>query len=383
MDAQPFRLKDSPEDFKVVERSEFPFDGGPFAVYTLRKRDIGTLEAIDALRPKLQSPEISFGGLKDKYASSEQFVTAIHGPPNSMRIESVELEYLGQAARPFESRDISANGFSITLRDMEADFCNRLETGLARAVDWFTPNYFDEQRFGSLGESGMFAAEPWCRGNHEAAIRLVLTDPNPHDQSGDRREKKLIAEHWNAWHELPRLHDQVRHEVVLHMSNRQGDYRGAITRIPHSLRSLLLSAFQSALWNRWLSAEIEARIDEASLSRFKIANALLAMPMANADFLDGFELPLPTARHPLEDGPSASRMGEILKDYNLEYRELRVKYPRDTFFSKGLRPTGFQPRDLKWKSEDDERFPSRRKLTVEFDLARGCYATMFIRRLAS
>lgn len=380
----PFRLKHSLDDFQVAERCDFPLDGGRFAVYLLRKRNIGTLEAIDALRPLLQSPNVSFAGLKDKYAVSEQFVTAELGPPRNVSIGEIELEHIGFADRPIDSKDIVANRFTVVLRDMPAETCERLDSSLANAGSWKTPNYFDEQRFGSLGERGVFIAEPWCRGDFEGAIRLFLTDPNIHDESGARREKQVIAEHWNAWHELPRLYDPVRHDVVSHIAATRGDFRGAIARIPHGMRSLLLSAFQSALWNRWLSAEIEARIDSPAVHRFTIANASLAMPTAADDegLLD-FELPFPTARHRLEDDASARRIAEILKDYNLEYRELRVKYPRDTFFSKGMRPAGFQPGGLEWRAADDDVFPGRRMIRLEFDLPRGCYATMFVRRLAA
>jgi tRNA pseudouridine13 synthase len=380
----PFRLKDTLDDFRVAELSDFPLEGGPFAVYILRKRNIGTIEALDELRPLLGDGYVSLGGLKDKYAVTEQFVAVEYGPKRNLRTDNAELEYLNQADRPFESRDIKANRFTVVLRDMTSEDAERLEAILPGAAEWWTPNYFDEQRFGSLGESGVFMAEHWCRGNWEAAIRLALTDPNPHDESNDRREKELLKEHWNAWHELPRLRDPVRHEVVSHLANRPRDFRGAVTRIPHSQRSLYVSAFQSAIWNRLLAAEVVARLNVSSLSRFHIADAILAMPtgIEPAEFLADRMLPFPTARQPLPEGPIAERMTEILKDYNLEYRELRVKYPRDTFFSKGERPAGFQAINLRGFVVDDDRYPGRRSLTLEFDLFRGSYATMFIRRLA-
>ncbi|MCC6511527.1 MAG: tRNA pseudouridine(13) synthase TruD, partial [Pirellulaceae bacterium] len=40
------KLKRLREDFVVHEVSDFPLDGGPFAVYRLDKRGIGTPEAI-------------------------------------------------------------------------------------------------------------------------------------------------------------------------------------------------------------------------------------------------------------------------------------------------------------------------------------------------
>ena len=50
------------------------------------------------------------------------------------------------------------------------------------------PNYFDDQRFGSLGASGEFIAKPWCLGDYERALWLALAEHNPHDRPGDRAE---------------------------------------------------------------------------------------------------------------------------------------------------------------------------------------------------
>jgi len=386
MDRWPFRFKDSPDDFRVAEVFDFPIGDGPFAVYTLRKRNIGTPEALDELYHQLGRGAVSFGGLKDKYAVTEQFITVESGPRKNLRTESAELNYLGQSNRPFDSKDIKANRFEIVLRDVAPDAADQLEVILPAASNWWTPNYFDEQRFGSIGESGVFMAEHWCRGDYEAAIRVALTDPNPHDESNDRKEKRLLAEHWNQWHKLPLLRDPIRHAVVSHLADRPDDFRGAITRIPHGLRSLYLSAFQSAIWNRLLSAEIGARLDAAQLQGFAVAqNHLVLMPLGaeSASFLAEINLPLPSARQPLPDEKTAQLMAVLLSNYNLEYRQLRVKYPRDTFFSKGERPAGFQATDLHGSLDADDRYPARRKLSLAFDLPRGCYATMFLRRLGA
>ena len=386
MDRWPFRFKDSPDDFRVAEVSDFSIGAGPFAVYTLRKRNIGTHEALDELRPQLGRGAIAFGGLKDKYAVTEQFITVEAGPRKNLRTESAELSYLGQSNLPFDSKDIKANRFEIILRDIGPDAAEQLEAILPAAIDWWTPNYFDEQRFGSVGESGVFMAEHWCRGDYEAALRVALTDPNPHDESNDRNEKRLLAEHWNQWHELPILRDPIRHAVVSHLAYRPGDFRGAITRIPHGLRSLYLSAFQSAVWNRLLAESIGGRLDGDQLLGFTVAkNHFLLMPTGRepAAFLADMTLPLPSARQPLPDEQTAQLMADLLTNYNLEYRQLRVKYPRDTFFSKGARPAGFQAVDLHGSADADDRYPSRRKLSLAFDLPRGCYATMFLLRLAT
>ena len=72
-------------------------------------------------------------------------------------------------------------------------------------------------------------------------------------------------------------------------------------------------------------------------------------------------------------------------EFGLECRTLRVKYPRDSFFSRGSRPAVFRPESLTHTIGSDElangREGPRSKLTLRFDLAPGCYATVLVKRL--
>ena len=72
---------------------------------------------------------------------------------------------------------------------------------------------------------------------------------------------------------------------------------------------------------------------------------------------------------------------QVVRDAGLEWRELRVKYPRDSFFSKGWRSAVAVPQDLAAEPADDELHPPRHKLTLRFILPRGSYATILVKRL--
>ncbi len=66
----------------------------------------------------------------------------------------------------------------------------------------------------------------------------------------------------------------------------------------------------------------------------------------------------------------------------MDRHQVRVKFPRDTFFSKGLRDVLLIPRDLAAESSIDELNPSRHKLVLTFSLPRGAYATMIVRSVS-
>jgi tRNA pseudouridine13 synthase len=72
---------------------------------------------------------------------------------------------------------------------------------------------------------------------------------------------------------------------------------------------------------------------------------------------------------------------QALAPLGWQLRELRVKYPRDSFFSKGERAALVWPAKLQHQLAGDELYPGREKLTLAFELPRGSYATLVCKRI--
>jgi tRNA pseudouridine13 synthase len=382
------KLKRLPQDFLVEELTDFSAGRGQFALYRLAKESLGTPEAIEAIlrRWKLSRGDVSYGGLKDRHARTVQYVTIRGGPRRGLRQEHLELTYLGQAPRPFGPPDIAANRFEIVLRDLSPSAARQTQQSLQEVQRDGVPNYFDEQRFGSLGESGEFMARPWCEGNFERALWLALADPNPHDRPADREEKQILRQHWGDWVQcqsaLPRSH---RLNIVTFLTDRPGDFRGALARLRIDLRSLYLAAFQSYLWNCLLAELLRQHCRPEQLFELPLTPEPVpfyrALDSPQRDALLQAELPLPSARIHLREGPLKELVDRVLARHGLELRQIRVKYPRDSFFSKGNRRAVLLARDVRHEAADDDLHLGRRKLTLRFDLDRGSYGTMLVKRI--
>ena len=384
------KLKCIPEDFRVEERTLWAPEGGPYALYRLTKRGLGTPEAVEAIlrRWALARDQVSFGGLKDRHAVTVQHVTIRRGPRRNLKQTSFELSYLGQCPRPFSSKDIEANAFVVVLRDLSDEDAAGVTGAMDAAVRQGVPNYFDEQRFGSVGTSGEFAARPWCGGDYQRALWLFLADPSPHDRPRQRRERTLIREHWGDWGRLAsELGRSPARNVVEFLAGRPADFRGAIARVRQDLRSIALAAFQSFLWNQWLAALLRERFAPGRLLEIPVAGQALPFPRdPNAAELEGLraaELPLPSARIRGREGPWKGLLERVLGQYGLALGQLRVKYPRDSFFSKGDRAALVFPSGAESQLEMDERFSGRKKAALRFELPRGSYATILTRRIAA
>lgn len=382
------KLRCIPEDFHVVELARPELGRGEFALYRLTKRSLGTPEAVTAIgrQWKLLREHVAFGGLKDRHAVTEQYMTVWRGPRKNLTQENIRLVYLGQTPRSFESAAIEANRFQVTLRDMAAEEAEKAKSAFSSAVLDGLPNYFDDQRFGSVGLSGDFVARPWCSGDFERTLWLAVAEENVHDRPRDKDEKSLLRQHWGDWEACrPGIKDEVRRVVVEHLAGRPNDFRTAITRIPAESRRMFLSAFQSHLWNRILAETLRASCPPSTLIETEIGTAPVVFfrgiePELRAELAE-LQLPLPTAREKLDEGPRKDFYERIAAEYGLEVRTLRVKYPRDSFFSRGNRNAIYQPTNDSAEIAADELHPDRQRLILKFDLPRGSYATILVKRI--
>jgi len=382
------KLKCVPEDFQVEELIRLRPGGGRFAFYELTKKSLGTPEAVDAVaqRWNLARSQIGFAGLKDRHALTRQFVTIDGGPRQNLKQTNFELAYRGQVNRPVQARDIEANRFTIVLRDMSDAELATAEQAVADVAASGVANYFDEQRFGSLGESGEFIGKPWCLGDYERALWLALAEPNVHDRPLEREQKRILRDFWGRWAECKnRLERSHRRSIVTFLADKPTDFKRALALVRQDLRSIWLAAFQSDLWNRMLAGLLKRICRPEQLVEHDIGPRRVVffrqLAPEQQQTLDAFELPLPSARTRWTEGVARELAEQVLAEENMAPRELRVKYPRDSFFSKGDRRVLFRPSEVGCTADDDELYPGKRKLTLKFLLPRGSYATIVVKRI--
>lgn len=384
------KLKRLPEDFRV---EEVPLvrggDRGRFAFYRLWKRGIGTLEALDAIRRRWNLPaaRVQYGGLKDRHAETIQYLTILEGPDRAIREPNLVLEPVGFLPHAYGPQFFRGNRFRLVLRDMGDEAADRASRSAASLARDGLPNYFDDQRFGSVGFAGGFIAEAWLKGDHESALRLAIAEPTASDRPDVRDEKAILRETWGRWSEakalLPRSHAR---SLVTYLVDHPVDFRGAFARVRRELRSIYFSAYQSFLWNIALGRLLErkTRPEQRVTIDFKVASLPVHHDLdpGQADELRSWTLPLPASRSPLEEaGEKREIMLSVVEERGIPWQELRVKHLKDVFFSKGERRALFYPTDLAHSVRADDLYPGRKKVELQFELVKGAYATLLVKRL--
>jgi tRNA pseudouridine13 synthase len=385
------KLKQHPDDFHVEEVTSVV--GGPagdYALYRLEKRGWSTPDALAALRRrwKLTPRRLSYGGLKDRHAFTIQYLTIFHGPRRDLHHHDVAVKYLGQVAAPYTSQDIAANRFRLIVRDLAPQNRKEVQARLAQVAAQGVPNYFDDQRFGSVaGPGGEFIGRLLVRGRFEDALRLALVEPYEYDRAPQKEEKRILAEHWGDWARckdlLPRGHAR---SLVDYLRVHPGDFRGALARLRPELRGLYLSAYQSHLWNRMLAHWLRrhCRPEQLRDVPLRLGNVPYHHDLDAEQFqhLASLQLPLPSARLKLEaTEPRAEVVQAVLDEEGMALRDLQVRGVRELFFSRGERAALAVPAALGSDFADDERHSGRLRLILAFDLPRGCYATLIVKAL--
>ena len=272
------------------------------------------------------------------------------------------------------------------LRALDDDELARAAAAVGEIPGTGLPNYFDDQRFGSVGRAGEFVAAAWLRGDHERALWLAMADPSPSDRSSSRTEKEILRTHWKDWPEAKRLLPRSSsRSIVTYLVDHPDDFRGAFARLRKEMRMLYFSAFQSHLWNLVLARWVESMAGPEKLIPVDLKLGQFPFPRAfpadRLQMLRSAALPLPSARTPEPTGPLGPIVATALAPFQLGWKDLRIKHLKDIFLSKGSRPCLFFPAGLAAETEDDELHPGRRALRLAFELPKGSYATILVKRI--
>ncbi len=364
------KVKQAAGDFVVEEVLARPVEpAGPFTLYLLRQRGLGTQAAVRALARawRLRPADCSFAGLKDRWGDTVQWLAIRRGPPRTHHEPGFEVEPRGYTGRPLGRSDVDRNRFRLVLRDLSEREAQRARERAAEVGAFGFANYYDDQRFGSMRATpGRLVFGAWLRGDAEGALRLAIAAPGAQDRSRLKARRRLLAERWGAWAELAARLDPSPERRLCGALAAGAGFAAAYGMLDAHLRALHAGAWQAWVFNAGLRRAIGPGPSAPGIGQRYVfypgpAGALsdLAIPLA----APGAEA------HPLLD--------EALAAEGVDRTRLA-----GTPLRRGLRPAVARAEGLEVSGvEKDARNPGRRALRLAFALGRGSFATMLLKRL--
>jgi tRNA pseudouridine13 synthase len=255
------RLRTSAEDFIVEEVPASIGTEGPFLICRLTKKDWDQQRALKEVAKRLgiSYKRIGFTGTKDKHAITSQLISIQGITPEEIgqvQIRDIALEPVGRSASPLALGSHSANRFTITVREITAD--PGIVSAVTDACRTGIPNYYGIQRFGAIRPISHTTGAYILKGDYEGAVCHYVGAAFPGEPERAREARTSFLEHRDplrSLRELP-LHLNYERSMLHHIATHPGDYGGALRVLPPKLLSMLVSAYQSLLFNRALSLRI-------------------------------------------------------------------------------------------------------------------------------
>lgn len=455
------KVKAKPEDFVVEEIADLPFrKDGNFCVYLLKKRGWNTVDILKMLSRKANIPysHFSYGGKKDKYALTSQYITIArksenhtfrpfprplerenkedgnnannrttnarlltqdnratpdeisrHKPPvlpQQVEEENYSLGFVGYMDRPMGPDLITGNRFHIVVRHLtESELRSALREMDSVKQDGY-PNYFDDQRFGSFDARQGFVAEKILRKHYNGALKIYFSRIHPEDSKEERDHRKFLGENWGDWPTcLKGTRSRFEQESFRYLEKNPKGFIPILQRISHEEMVLFFSAYQSHLWNEVLRKIIRSVSNDNFMSgnshtkgchgqtclpgtNLKISKGIAgdylfyaSLNQEKKAYLSNLIIPMPASNIKMPDALTEKQYSEVLQENNLKSPLFNIRKLRQAFFKGIERRAIITPEDLCVDAAEDEVYQGKRKLILKFFLPRGCYGTMFIKRL--
>jgi len=360
-------IKEQVNDFVVKELASHDTGEGEHIIVKLRKQNMTTLEAIGKLSNMLHisRDRIGYAGNKDKRAVTEQHISIQGVSEEDVRqifTDEFDLEVLGEGHH-IGLGNLDANRFEIVLRDLNLpieDIRNRT-LQIVEELDGKFPNYFGDQRFGSARPITHQVGRHILRGDYEEAVWTYIAKPYDSEYKSIRKTRQNLWETRDPEDAAEKFPKSYRYEKTLlyHLTKNPEDYKGAIKRLPEGLQELFIHAYQSWIFNRVLSSLLED------------------------DWFDPeYEIPLVGFKTDLKDNRPENMIEEILEEEDVSQEDFRLQdFPElrsEGSFRRAF--ADFRNFEILGIDEDDLNM-TQNKMTVKFDLPKGCYATVLLREV--
>ena len=364
------KIKSAPEDFEVIEllsekAKNSISEKGDYAVYKLKKKNIDTNHAIsDIFRKK--GYRVKSLGLKDSYASTEQYVCSNNKGKSIASYSSAKysLEKIGFVKKPLSKKNMVGNHFKVKISDCKNTISafNEQEKIL---------NFYGYQRFGSKRPVTHLIGKSILQKNFEDAINFILSFSSPYDSEENNEIRKKLEDKANYSRYIDQIPPQMDVEkIVLRELISSDDYQKALRTIPISLRRFYIQAYQSYIFNRTLSM---AFLDKENLFENQEGDVCFDSKDVLGKYLKG----------------SDQRLAIPIVGYSY-YKKTRFDYQISKILeSEEISPKDFFIKDMQELSNEGgfrqaaiscSNYCCKENL-VEFTLSRGSFATILLREI--
>jgi tRNA pseudouridine13 synthase len=422
-------IRESVDDFKVeevlVDGSTAEFEKGRekqvlgakssmqrYLLCVLVKRNWDTFIALRNIGNQLglRQGQIQIAGIKDAKAVTAQHITVENCSMEDaakVNVKDIDVRPVGYVHEKLSPYYLLGNQFTIRIKAIKRAV-STVEKRIAKVTEVVdsaggVPNFFGHQRFGTTRPITHFVGKAIIEGNFEEAAMLFLAKPSIYEHPASRSARIELQATGNFKQALQNFPRQLRFERMMlsHLVEKPGDFVGSFTRLPAKLQAIFVQAYQSYLFNRFLSERIKSgfsldkakagdyvvNVERTGLPMVKMAKSVKAEAVAEANerIRNGkMRLALPLVG--IRQKPSQGAMGrierEILEEEGIETENFSINEISKISGKGGLRTVLTPIQRFTFHSiSASASGQDASQADLSFMLMRGSYATVLLREI--
>jgi tRNA pseudouridine13 synthase len=326
---------------------------------------------------------------------------------SKVTVKDIEIRPVGYVHEKLSPYYLLGNHFTIKIKAIkhsESAVTKQIaETAEALGAVGGIPNFFGHQRFGTTRPITHLVGKILIEGDFEEAAMLFLAKPSVHEHPSSRNARAELQSTRNFKQALKNFPRQLRFERLMlrHLVEKPDDFVGAFTRLPVKLQALFVQAYQSYLFNRFLSERIKSgfSLNRAEVGDYVVNVERSGLPMVNVAKVANAEA-VTEANEMVKAGrmrvalpligikqkPSQGAMGQIerriLEEECIQTESFRVNEISQISGRGGLRAVltpvqGFKLHGTSTVAPDQNDSQD----DLSFMLLRGSYATVLLREI--
>jgi len=345
--------------------------------------------------------------MKDAKAITAQHISLQGVAPtraSQVKIKDITLHPLRFSDRRIFSQLLLGNQFQVVIRAIShtssviEQRVKKVQNELARLGGF--PNFYGHQRFGTIRPITHLVGRFLTGGDLEKAALVFLALPSIHEHPESREAREQLRDTQDFEEALRCFPRHLKYERFMlgHLAKQPRDFVGAFRELPLKLRKLFVQAYQSFLFNKFLSERIgrgippnEAQIgdyvvklDEQGLPTTEFmqvtASSLQTVKKALNEGKMRVAIPLVGFKQPPSQGVQGEIEQEILEIENVSPQDFHISFMPEVTASGMLRAILTPAINLSvGEVSRDSANPSKRKTRLGFTLHRGSYATVLLR----
>ncbi|MFW9886627.1 MAG: tRNA pseudouridine(13) synthase TruD [Candidatus Thorarchaeota archaeon] len=395
-DGRLVKVKEWSDEDPVLQ---IPEKRSRFIRFDMQKMGLSTIDVATILAAELGLPQhlVTYAGLKDKRAITAQQMAVPFKSVERLvnaRLSRIEIHNLESVRHPVQIGDLWGNQFTIRLSDIDAECDKAMETIYSLTKQPLL-NYFGVQRFGVTRPFTHLVGKALVRDDFEEAARIMLSVTSEYESEEITEARRKLADNLSPTERiLASFPQDLRYErdVMEFLMKHPGEFERAILRIPSRVLTIFVHAFQSYLFNRFISRRAESslpldlpvpgdfiiKLDEAHSGRDSWLYVTEKNHEERVELVQsgeyGLSAPLPGHSTKAPASSQTDMLRKLMLEEDVRFQDFRKPKRKSIDSAGGYHLLSIMLEEIGGECEKGE-------VVLHFKLRKGSYATVVMREI--